>query len=68
MKHAPEECPRCGGVFTCKVNSVTRCDCQKIFLTKKETEYIRLLSIMQYEGGCLCNQCLEELKKESETA
>lgn len=64
--HAEEECPGCGEVFTCKVNSVLKCDCMKVRLTKKETERIRDISLMEFDGGCLCNRCLLELKNKVE--
>gem|GEM_PF-6468910 len=43
-KHAPEACPRCGNLFTCKVNSILPCDCLGIRLDRAETEYIRALA------------------------
>ncbi|WP_288426076.1 cysteine-rich CWC family protein [uncultured Spirosoma sp.] len=61
-KHAIDNCPRCGQLFTCKVNSVLHCDCQYIGLSKTETEYIRDIALFEYDGQCLCLACLNELK------
>jgi len=63
-KHVADSCPRCGGIFTCKVNNVLQCDCMKLVLTKAETEYIANITEWEYEGGCLCNKCVLELQKE----
>ncbi|WP_407084048.1 cysteine-rich CWC family protein [Tellurirhabdus bombi] len=61
-KHAAESCSRCNQLFTCKVNSILKCDCLAINLTRQETEYIRELTTLDYDGECLCLQCLYELK------
>jgi hypothetical protein len=61
-KHALDNCPRCNAVFVCKSNNVSQCDCQHITLTFDETQYIREQSLWDFEGGCLCNACLLELK------
>ncbi|MFC0185574.1 cysteine-rich CWC family protein [Pseudarcicella hirudinis] len=61
-KHAKDACPRCGEIFVCKVNSILKCDCLKIELTRKQTEYIRDLSVLDFDGSCLCLNCLKELQ------
>lgn len=61
-KHAQESCPRCQKVFICKVNNILECDCMKVNLTKKQIEYIADISQWEFDGACLCNTCLEELK------
>ncbi|MFN3852373.1 MAG: cysteine-rich CWC family protein [Spirosomataceae bacterium] len=64
-KHAPDECPRCGSVFTCKANSVLKCDCMWIDLNPNELRYIREYSEVTFgEYTCLCVKCLRELKEE----
>jgi Cysteine-rich CWC len=63
-KHAPEECPRCNSIFSCKVNTIHQCDCMKMELTFAETQYVRDLTTSLYDGGCLCLKCLQELKEE----
>ena len=63
-KHAPDSCPRCGEIFVCKVNNILQCDCMKAILTKAETAYIANITEWEYDGNCLCNKCLEDLKKE----
>lgn len=66
-KHAPETCHRCQNVFVCKANNVSQCDCQQILLNFSETQYIREQSLWNYDGSCLCNACLLELKAEFHT-
>ncbi len=34
----------------------------KVNLTKKQIEYIADISQWEFDGACLCNTCLEELK------
>lgn len=63
-KHALDSCPRCDQLFTCKVNSAGRCDCLQINLTFSETEYIRDITTLAYDGGCLCIRCLRALQME----
>jgi len=63
-KHAPDSCPRCGEIFVCKVNNILQCDCMKAILTKVETEYIVNITTWEYDGNCLCNKCLDDLKQE----
>lgn len=63
-KHAPDSCPRCDQIFICKVNAILKCDCLQIELTRAETEYIRDITTMEYDGGCLCVACLHELKQD----
>lgn len=68
-KHAPEECPRCGQSFTCKVNTISKCDCAKISLTSDAIQYIRNYCEGTYGSyKCLCNTCLIELSNELEDA
>lgn len=65
-KHAPDSCPRCSEIFTCKVNAVLQCDCQKISLNYEETQYIREITTWDYDGACLCLTCLQELKNRTQ--
>ncbi|MBC8151936.1 MAG: cysteine-rich CWC family protein [Bacteroidetes bacterium] len=66
-KHAPDSCPRCGQLFTCKVSSVGRCDCLRINLSFSETQYIRDITALAYDGGCLCLDCLHSLQLDYRT-
>jgi hypothetical protein len=61
-KHAAEGCPRCGQIFICKVNSILKCDCMQVQLTQREVEYIRDLTEFDYDGSCLCVNCLLDLQ------
>ncbi|PQA59289.1 cysteine-rich CWC family protein [Siphonobacter curvatus] len=65
-KHAIEGCPRCGRLFTCKLNASLKCDCMNVALTPNEMQYIRDISVMEYDGSCLCMHCLEELRQETQ--
>ena len=59
-KHAPAECPRCSGLFDCKVNTPHRCDCVNFALTAAEIRFIR--EEMMDENDCLCLHCLDDLR------
>lgn len=62
-KHAPDSCPRCGDIFICKANNASQCDCQNISLTFEETQFISEITIWDFDGACLCINCLTALKK-----
>lgn len=55
--HETVSCPRCKASFECRVGSILRCQCQQVDLTEDERAYIG----EQY-SGCLCANCLQELK------
>jgi hypothetical protein len=57
--HEEKLCPRCQTQFECKVGSINLCQCQSVYLTTDEMDYIR----KQFDD-CLCANCLLELKKE----
>ncbi len=63
-KHVADSCPRCGDIFICKANNALQCDCMKLVLTKAEIQYIADIAEWEYEGSCLCNKCVLELKEE----
>lgn len=60
-KHEPTQCPRCETIFTCKINSVFKCDCMDMELTPVELQYIKENT---ESGTCLCFACLLDMKKE----
>ena len=61
-KHAAEGCPRCGQIFICKVNSILKCDCMQVQLTSQEVDHIREITEYDYDGSCLCLNCLLALQ------
>lgn len=64
-KHALDSCPRCGLVFECRVNSVLKCDCMWLDLSRDELAYVRDYTTLVFGGYvCLCVNCLLELQQE----
>jgi hypothetical protein len=55
--HEQKICPRCSSKFECKLGSVAECQCYGISLTVEENAFIE----SRYDG-CLCRNCLIELK------
>jgi hypothetical protein len=55
--HEHKVCPRCSGLFECKVGSITKCQCYEIQLTVEERAFIE-----DMYDDCLCLECLRELK------
>ncbi len=55
--HEVITCPRCGSKFECKMGSITICHCSDVHLSKDQQAYIS-----EHWQGCLCHQCLLELK------
>ncbi len=54
-----KNCVRCNTTFICKPEAIDECDCRKIELSFKETQFIAAVY-----NECVCNSCLLELKKE----
>lgn len=64
-KHAQEECPSCGNLFSCKVNNIYHCDCMQIKLTPAQSNHIKNYTELHFgRYECLCVNCLIELSKE----
>jgi hypothetical protein len=55
--HETITCPRCKSAFECRVGSILRCQCQQVKLTEEERDFIN-----DTYAGCLCANCLSELK------
>jgi hypothetical protein len=55
--HEEKTCPRCEGLFECKLGSITECQCYGISLNNEERAFIE----GRYDD-CLCKNCLLELK------
>lgn len=60
-KHETKQCPRCAVDFECKSGSILLCQCQTIYLTSEQVDYVGA----QY-NDCLCVTCLQELCEEFE--
>ncbi|WP_207422348.1 cysteine-rich CWC family protein [Desertivirga brevis] len=58
-KHEIIGCERCRTRIECKANNFTQCQCSGVQLNLNEVQYIS----ERYEG-CLCANCLVELKQE----
>lgn len=58
-KHEIITCERCNKRMECKANAYTKCQCSGVQLNLNEVQYVSEL----YEG-CLCANCLTELKQE----
>jgi uncharacterized C2H2 Zn-finger protein len=56
IKHELISCPRCKKIFECKMNNITHCFCQQIFLKKNILEFLD----KNYDS-CLCKNCLQEI-------
>ncbi|MCF6257572.1 MAG: cysteine-rich CWC family protein [Gammaproteobacteria bacterium] len=58
-KHETRHCPRCNTEFECKAGSILLCQCQTVYLSPEQTEYVST----QFDG-CLCVTCLQALRSE----
>lgn len=52
-----KQCPSCRKLFECKPDNILECQCTQIHLTSEELAYID-----QLYHGCVCLQCLKDLK------
>ncbi len=57
MEHSV--CIRCSEKINCMVKEIQLCDCSKIMLSNEQRQFIGFLY-----NGCICNNCLVDLKKE----
>jgi Cysteine-rich CWC len=58
-KHKKKHCPRCKAEFECKSASILLCQCQTIYLSPEQMEYVSA----QFDD-CLCASCLQVLRGE----
>ena len=58
-RHEDKYCPRCNGVFECKLGNITQCQCFGISFNEEEK---RLMA--EAYADCLCRHCLVEMKNE----
>jgi hypothetical protein len=56
-RHEDKQCPRCGSTFECKVGNIAQCQCAGITLNEQEQQ-----NIFEQFSGCLCLECLNELR------
>ncbi len=52
-------CPRCRIQFECNADNILLCQCKAVSLCEVEMNYLH-----QKFKGCLCANCMEELKTE----
>ncbi|MEM1112121.1 MAG: cysteine-rich CWC family protein [Pseudomonadota bacterium] len=62
-EHEHVRCPRCHKPFECKVGSILICHCSEVALTRDERAYIA-----ERWDGCLCRECLLEVRQEMRQA
>ena len=55
--HEVHNCPRCTKPFVCKVGDIAHCQCSNVQLTAEELEFIG-----RQFGGCLCVNCMLDMK------
>ena len=53
------KCPRCGVSFICQPGNIADCQCATAKLDSLQCAYVE----MYYYPECLCNSCLEEVKR-----
>lgn len=58
-KHEIISCERCGVRMECKANAFNKCQCNTVYLNLNEVQYVS-----ENFEGCLCANCLNELKEE----
>lgn len=58
-KYAPKECAKCGKLHTC--TGTVRCPCFEVEVPEEVLDYIAT-----HFDECLCNECMEGLKRESQ--
>lgn len=51
-------CPRCGSLFDCKNNNITKCHCVHVTISPEGYQHIK----DKYKD-CLCMNCLREIEK-----
>ncbi|HKK63004.1 MAG TPA: cysteine-rich CWC family protein [Bacteroidales bacterium] len=54
-----KNCPRCYCIFECRNDRIMECDCLSVPISADDRLYIG-----ERYDGCLCLNCLQELKKE----
>jgi hypothetical protein len=57
-KHDEMACPRCEIPFECRIGDISNCQCTGIAFSIEEKAFIE----DRYQG-CLCRECLLELKQ-----
>jgi len=58
------QCPRCKSRFTCNAANIERCQCWGVGLEAQDFAYLRQLGFSAQETGCLCRNCLVDIKKQ----
>ena len=58
----PTICPRCSTGFICNAADIEQCQCWGVKLGMAEFEYLQQQGFSLNEVGCLCRNCLLEIK------
>ena len=53
-----KKCPRCNNLFECLHDNMKNCWCAAIVLDSQQLKYVA-----DHYTDCLCNSCLQEIKK-----
>ena len=59
----PTICPRCSTGFFCNAADIEHCQCWGVKLGMAEFEYLQQQGFSVNEVGCLCRNCLLEIKE-----
>ncbi len=62
LKVAVTTCPRCFVDFLCNAANIQQCQCWGVGLAEKEFLYLKSQGFSAAQTGCLCRNCLEEIK------
>ena len=63
LKVAAIECPRCNKVFTCNAANIKQCQCYGIGLQADDFAYLLQQGFSAEQTGCLCRNCLLDVKE-----
>mgnify|MGYP000064086020 CR=1 FL=1 len=61
---ADVECPRCQSRFHCNAANIEQCQCWGVGLESQDFAYLQQLGFSAEETGCLCRNCLLDIKKQ----
>lgn len=60
-------CPRCSSSFFCNAGDIEHCQCWGVKLGLAEFDYLKQQGFSANEVGCLCRDCLLEIKAKIST-
>lgn len=63
LKVSKTTCPRCLADFVCNAANIEQCQCYGVDLQVEDIAYLRSLGFSAEQSGCLCRNCLFEVKE-----